>query len=62
MDKPSFAVALLGKKKSDEEDVDEETDELGDGLVLSAKAAMKALKADDASGFAQAMKDFFDQC
>jgi hypothetical protein len=64
VDKPSLAIALLGKKmkSEDTEDDDDKESELSDGHVLSAKAAMKALKADDAEGFAQALKDFYDQC
>lgn len=61
VDKPSLAIALLGKGKPKDEDEAEE-DELSDGQVLSAKAAMKAFKADDAEAFAQALKDFYDQC
>jgi hypothetical protein len=63
VDKPSLAIALLGKKmKSEDTEDDDKESELSDGHVLTAKAAMKALKADDAEGFAQALKDFYDQC
>lgn len=65
MKKPSLGLLIgLAKSKKEDEGTEEETPKVSSNptLTLAGKKALKALRTDDAAGFAAAIKSIVEMC